>query len=59
MQELDLDVAADLTDQAPADFMAALGGRNAAPWLLALALLLLLVEVSVGMGTRVVRKSGL
>jgi hypothetical protein len=58
MQELDLDVAADLTDQAPADFMAALGGRNAAPWLLALALLLLLVEVSMGRGTRVVRKSG-
>jgi hypothetical protein len=57
MQEMDLDVVVDLTDQAPADFMAALGGRNAAPWLLALALLLLLVEVSVGRGTRVVRKS--
>jgi hypothetical protein len=52
MEELDLDVVGDLTDQAPADFMAALGGRDAAPWLLGLALLLLLVEVWVGRGAR-------
>ncbi len=52
MQENDIDVVGDLTDQAPADFMAALGGRNAAPWLLACALLLLLIEVWVGRGVR-------
>ena len=52
MAELDLEVVGDLTDQAPADFMVALGGRNAAPWLLGLVLLLLLVEVWVGRGAR-------
>ncbi len=52
MAELDLKVVGDLTDQAPADFMVALGGRNAAPWLLGLVLLLLLVEIWVGRGTR-------
>jgi hypothetical protein len=50
MQGLDLDVVADLTGQAPDDFMAALGGRDAAPWLLGLAMLLLLVEIQVGSG---------
>jgi hypothetical protein len=58
MQELDLDVVGDLTDQAPADFMASLGGRDAAPWFLGLALLLLLVEVWVGRGTRLSRDRG-
>jgi hypothetical protein len=58
MQELDLDVVGDLTDQAPADFMAALRGRNAAPWLLGLVLLLLLVEVWVGRGVRRPRDPG-
>jgi hypothetical protein len=56
MEELDLEVAVDLTDQAPADFMGALGGKNAAPWFLGLALLLLLVEIWVGRGTRIARK---
>ena len=46
----DLEVVVDLTDQAPADFMAALGGHDAAPWLLGLALLLLLVEIQLGRG---------
>jgi len=45
-------VAADLTDQAPADFMASLGGHNAAPWLLAAALAFLLLEIQLGRGTR-------
>jgi len=50
MQEQDLDVVVDLSNRAPADFMGALGGHNAAPWLLGLALLLLLVEVRLGRG---------
>jgi hypothetical protein len=58
MEELDLDVVGDLTDQAPADFMAALGGRDAAPWLLGLALLLLLVEVWVGRGAQLSLSTG-
>jgi len=58
MQEMDLDVVGDLTDKAPTDFMAALGGRNAAPWLLWLALLTLLVEVWVGRGARAPKDPG-
>jgi len=52
MDAADLKVAADLTDQAPADFMASLGGHNAAPWLLAAALAFLLLEIQLGRGTR-------
>ena len=52
LQELGLEVVGDLTGQAPADFMAALGGRDAAPWLLGLAVLLLLTEIQLGRGTR-------
>jgi hypothetical protein len=52
MQEMDLDVVGDLTDQAPADFMASLGGRDIAPWLLACALALLMIEVWLGRGAR-------
>jgi hypothetical protein len=55
MQDMDLDVVGDLTDEAPAAFMAALGGRDVAPWLLAAALLLLLVEIQLGRGTRSAR----
>jgi hypothetical protein len=52
MQKNNLDVVGDLTGQAPGAFMGALAGRNAAPWLLALALLLLLIEVRLGRGAR-------
>ncbi|MEN8006683.1 MAG: BatA domain-containing protein [Candidatus Krumholzibacteriota bacterium] len=52
MQDLDLDVIGDLSDQAPADFMASLGGRDVAPWLLGCALVLLLGEVWLGRGAR-------
>jgi len=52
MQELDLDVVGDLTDQVPADFMASLGGRDIAPWLLGCALMLLMIEVWLGRGAR-------
>ena len=58
MEELDLKVIGDLTHQAPADFMAALRGRSAAPWLLGLALLLLLIEVWVGRGARRTKDPG-
>jgi hypothetical protein len=57
MQDLDLDVVVDLTDRVPADFMGALGGHNAAPWLLGLALLLLLLEVWLGRGAGSGRKA--
>ena len=52
MQKHDLEVAGDLTGQAPAEFMAALAGHNAAPWLLALALFFLVVEMLLGRGVR-------
>ncbi len=58
MQENDLEVVADLTSRAPADFMGALGGHNAAPWLLGLALLVLLAEVWLGRGAGSPRKAG-
>jgi hypothetical protein len=49
--ELGLEVAGDLTGTLPAAFLAALGGRNLAPWFLALAVILLLVETAVGRGS--------
>lgn len=52
MEEHDLEVAGDLTGQAPAEFMAALAGHNAAPWLLALALFFLVAEMLLGRGVR-------
>ncbi len=52
MQEIDLDVVGDLTDQVPSDFMASLGGRDIAPWLLGCALVLLMIEVWLGRGAR-------
>jgi hypothetical protein len=55
LQSNGLEILADLTDQAPAEFMAALGGHDAAPWMLALALLILMVEIQLGRGTRTVR----
>ncbi|MDX2473465.1 MAG: BatA domain-containing protein [Candidatus Krumholzibacteria bacterium] len=52
LADLGLELAGDLTDSDPADFMATLGGREMSSWLLALALALLLVELGVGRGAR-------
>lgn len=52
MQDNNLEIMVNLTDQAPAEFMAALGGHDAAPWMLAAALLLLMVEIQLGRGAR-------
>ena len=47
---VDLRTAADLTDASADGLAAALGGRDLAPWLLALALALLVVELGLGRG---------
>lgn len=46
----DLSLAADLTGDDPAEFVATLGGHDLSSWLIATALLLLLIELGVGRG---------
>jgi len=48
---VELSLAADLTDEDPTEFMAALGGHDLSGWFIAAALLLLLVELGIGRGT--------
>ena len=48
LEDLGLDAMVDLSDVVAADFVAALAGRDLAPWLFALAVVLLMLESYVG-----------